>query len=178
MAARNSFVVIGGQIQRRLESGASSVHGSRCQALRQVVSPLTKIAHGQMRDILLGQALRDVRFHAGHVANVAAPRLNIVLIAIERLRDGKRLTAVGLAASRAGHGSSAFLRLPEIERGAVISVLEIVGGADRLCPIASLASQSGSAYCSAPRDCRNYRQIWFEEKASCQAQASCSAILR
>jgi hypothetical protein len=66
---------------------------------------------------------------------------------MEHLRAAERLTGVGIAASRAGYGSSALLRLPEIKRGSVVSFPEIVGDADCLCPIASLAVTCTTLIC-------------------------------
>ena len=60
-----------------LKAAAVRFTEAECQAIRQIVSPLAKIAHDENRDILLGQALGDVCFHARVMLPMSPPRVAI-----------------------------------------------------------------------------------------------------
>src|SRR5262249_3722882 len=75
--------------------------------------------------------------HAGDVANMPAARFQVGFVSIERDGNcrGPRV-AVAVVAARTGDGAGSVLCLPEVPYVPAVGVLEVIGAADGLYPIA------------------------------------------
>ena len=75
-----------------------------------------------------------------YVARVTPAGLEVGLIPVEGLGDSRRPPVIFITiAADTGNGASAILCLPEVENGFAVSFIEIIGGTDRLGPVAALA---------------------------------------
>src|SRR5207237_6131753 len=71
--------------------------------------------------------------HSGDIMDIASACPQVGLIRAERLFDDQQLRGRGASLS-ADDRSRLFLRLPVIEDGRAIGIVEVVGVADSLCP--------------------------------------------
>jgi hypothetical protein len=81
-----------------------------------------------------------VRPDPRYVAGITPAGLEVGLISVEGLGDSRRPPLVSITiAADTGNDASAILCLPEVENGLAVSFIEIIGGTDRLGPVAALA---------------------------------------
>ena len=99
-------VVLGGEIESGLQSASGAVRGGPLEALRdQAVTPMPQLARAEEADRLGRQSRREVLADAAHISHVAAARLQVGLVVVERLADGRRpvVAAVSRRAPTSGH---------------------------------------------------------------------------
>src|SRR3954451_23335683 len=97
---------------------------------------MTKVAEGEQCDRLTRERVGQMHTNSGDVANVAATRLKVDLIAVQTLCHAHWLP-VTLVAATSGERLRTVLRLPEIQNGATVCFLEIVGVRDSLGPVSA-----------------------------------------
>jgi hypothetical protein len=86
------------------------------------------------------------------VASVAPADLEIGLVLVEGFRDRHWPAAISVTSPPdAGNGPSTILCLPEIENDLTVGFVEIIGGADRLGPVAALAIGGPDDPCACRR---------------------------
>jgi hypothetical protein len=101
---------------------------------------MAKIAGSQESNSLAGERLLNVQADTSDIGDIATPRLEIGFIAVKcpAHRNGLTVITVTISAN-ASNDTRAVLGLPEIKGIVAISLFEIVGVSDCLCPIATLA---------------------------------------